>query len=76
MSRAEWIESLVMLLCVFLLWPFVRAMRGGVPLPPYYEFVLIGAAVALGIITIRRVQRLRRAFREQNRRKGPPQFPF
>ncbi len=75
MSRVEWIESILMLVCIPLLWPVVRWMRSGAPLSPYYSVVLVLAAAVLLGITVRRVRRLRHAFREQ-RGGGPGRFPF
>ena len=74
MSRAEWVEGVLMLLCIPLLWPVVRWMRTGAPMPPFYGIVLVVGAAALVIITVRRIQRLRKAFREQ--RGGQNRFPF
>ncbi|MAF09988.1 hypothetical protein CMK11_06005 [Candidatus Poribacteria bacterium] len=75
MSRVEWVESVVMLLCIPLLWPVVKWMRSGTPLPAYYGVVLVAGALVLIAITVRRVQRLRNAFRDQ-RGQGPGRFPF
>ncbi len=75
MSRVEWVEGLLMLVCIPLLWPIVRWMRSGTPLPPYYGVVLVAAAGLLIVITVRRIRRLRNAFREQ-RGQGPGRFPF
>ena len=70
MSRSEIIESVVMLLCIPLLWPVVGAMRGGPPLSPLYKAVLVIPVVVLAVISVRRIRRIRKAFRE--RRGGPP----
>jgi hypothetical protein len=74
MSRVEWVESVVMLLCIPLLWPVVKWMRSGTPLPAYYGAVLVAGALLLIAITVRRIQRLSKAFREQ-RGQGPGRFP-
>ncbi|MBM3213835.1 hypothetical protein FJZ36_02840 [Candidatus Poribacteria bacterium] len=71
MSRTELIESVVMILCIPALWPVVRSFRSDVPLPSGYSAVLAVVALVLGAITVRRIRRLRAAFRDAQRRTPP-----
>ncbi|GIX05664.1 MAG: hypothetical protein KatS3mg115_0067 [Candidatus Poribacteria bacterium] len=74
MSRAEWIESILILLCTLALLPMIRLAREEEPLPWEYRALLVVAGLMLAVLLVRRFLRLRRAFRDQQRR--PPGFPF
>jgi len=72
MKRDELIENVILILCIPALWPVVRAMRGGEPLPDRYELFLALVVVVLVGIAVRRIQRIRAAFREAKRHTRTP----
>lgn len=73
MKRDELIENIIVILCIPALWPVVGVMRGWGSLPSSYHFVLGLVVLVLVGVTIRRVRRIRAAFREASRR---PRLPF
>ena len=73
MTKNEIIESVVIVLSIPLLWPVVRATHGGPPVSPLFKVLLVAAVVALVVVAIRRVQRIRLAFKDRNGPRGP--FP-
>ena len=74
MTRTEIVESVVMLVCITSLWPVVHSMRTDQPLTPVYRMLLLVVVLALGYITVRRVRRMRAAFKDKVGGPGPP-FP-
>jgi hypothetical protein len=64
MHRGEWIEWLVMLAALASLWPWLFHYRHH---PGWYRAVLVGALVALVVVTVRRVRRALEAWRVADR---------
>lgn len=75
MKKLEAIEGVIVLLSVILLLPIWIASSNMIQLPPalvkVLRFLQYPMLVVLGIIFIRRLRRVIRAFRENKNRPGP-----
>ncbi len=75
MKKLEVIEGVIVLLSVILLLPIWIASSNMIQLPPalvkVLRFLQYPILVVLGIIFIRRLRRVIRAFRENKNRPGP-----
>ncbi len=75
MKKLEVIEGVIVLLSVILLLPIWIASSNMIQLPPalvkVLRFLQYPMLVVLGIIFIRRLRRVIRAFRENKNRPGP-----
>ena len=75
MKKLEAIEGVIVLLSAILLLPIWMASSDMVQLPPtlikVLSFLQYPVLVVLGVIFIRRLRRVIRAFRENKNRPGP-----
>ncbi len=75
MKKLEAIEGVIVLLSAILLLPIWMASSDMIQLPPtlvkVLSFLQYPILVVLGIIFIRRLRRVIRAFRENKNRPGP-----
>ena len=74
MKKHEIWEGVVLLLSALLLLPIWLARSGKVQFPPtiftILEFLLYPLVIVLGVIFVRRLRRIIRAFRENKNRPG------
>ena len=72
MKKMDIWEGVIILLCVVLLLPIWMASSGMLQLPPTLVKVLsYFMLIVLGVIFVRRLRRIIRAFRENKNRPGP-----
>lgn len=72
MKKMDIWEGVIILLCVVLLLPIWMASSGMLQLPPTLVKVLsYFMVIVLGVIFVRRLRRIIRAFRENKNRPGP-----
>jgi uncharacterized membrane protein YqjE len=73
--KSERWETIIIILSIFSLWPVIKWYNSSQNTPIYYHIFLGVILCVLGIITYRRIKRLRAALRDLKAKRESRPFP-
>jgi len=73
--KSEKWETIIIILSILSLWPVVKWYNSSQNTPLYYHIFLVVILCILGVITYRRIKRLRSALRDLKAKRGRRLFP-